>query len=248
MKKTRKELKDQVKQAYSGRWGQMIGLHLIPFVASMALTGMITGFFGWFTPQPLFDFLTSTEEIPTEQFNQLMTHYWPIFVLFILIEIILSILQTHFTIGPLYALLDLLKDPKNADFDWLTAGFSSFQKPTFKSNTLLIIVSNIFIFLWSLLLIIPGIIKTFSYSQIYYFNRDFYEHTGKNMGTLDMITTSRRLMVGNKWRYFVLSLSFIPWVLLSMLTLGIGFLWLIPYMNGTMTAFYLDLVKDENFA
>lgn len=59
-------------------------------------------------------------------------------------------------------------------------------------------------------------------------------------GILESVADSKALMQGQKWRYFVLSLSFIGWVLLCVLTLFIGFLWLDPYMQATFSAFYLE--------
>ena len=59
-------------------------------------------------------------------------------------------------------------------------------------------------------------------------------------GILESVADSKALMQGQKWRYFVLSLSFIGWILLCVLTLFIGFLWLDPYMQATFSAFYLE--------
>lgn len=102
------------------------------------------------------------------------------------------------------------------------------------------IVQFIFIFLWTLLLIIPGIIKSFSYSQVFFILKDNPE-----MGILDAITESRKRMDGLKWKYFVLLLSFIGWAILSLLTLGIGYLFLFPYMYTTLGAFYQHLIATE---
>ena len=57
---------------------------------------------------------------------------------------------------------------------------------------------------------------------------------------MESVADSKALMQGQKWRYFVLGLSFIGWVLLCVLTLFIGFLWLDPYMQATFSAFYLE--------
>ncbi len=98
-------------------------------------------------------------------------------------------------------------------------------------------VMNLFIFLWSLLFIIPGIIKSFSYAMTMYILIDEPETE-----MMDAITKSREMMDGHKFRYFVLQLSFIGWALLcALFTLGIGFLWLTPYMQLTMAGFYNDL-------
>ncbi len=64
----------------------------------------------------------------------------------------------------------------------------------------------------------------------------------RNLKTIDGIKNSRVLMRGNKWKLFVLGLSFIGWLLFSILTLFIGYLWIKPYMNQSMTCFYISLL------
>lgn len=97
----------------------------------------------------------------------------------------------------------------------------------------LYIVMSIFIFLWMLLLVIPGIIAAFRYSMSFYILADHPE-----MGIMEAINESKRIMRGNKWKFFCLNLSFIGWGVLCLFTMGIGFLWLGPYMEVTMIAFY----------
>lgn len=100
-------------------------------------------------------------------------------------------------------------------------------------------LTNVYIFLWSLLLIIPGIIKSLSYAMTYYIIAD-----NPNIKALDAIKRSQKMMNGHKWEYFVLELSFIGWVILSLLTCGIGFIWLTPYMETTKANFYLTIKED----
>lgn len=97
----------------------------------------------------------------------------------------------------------------------------------------LYIVMSVFILLWTLLLIIPGIIAAFRYSMSFYILAD-----NPDIGIMEALNESKRLMKGNKWKYFCLNLSFIGWGLLSSLTLGIGFLWLMPYIEVSIVAFY----------
>lgn len=98
---------------------------------------------------------------------------------------------------------------------------------------------TLFTVLWSLLFIVPGIIKSYSYAMTLYIMIE-----DPNIGVMDAILKSREIMDGNKFDFFVLQLSFIGWALLTMLTLGIGSLWLTPYYYTTMTAFYND-IKPE---
>jgi uncharacterized membrane protein len=97
----------------------------------------------------------------------------------------------------------------------------------------LYIVMTIFVLLWSLLLIVPGIIAAFRYSMAFYILADHPE-----IGIMEAINESKRMMRGNKWKFFCLNLSFIGWGILCLFTLGIGFLWLGPYTEVTVIAFY----------
>ena len=65
------------------------------------------------------------------------------------------------------------------------------------------------------------------------------------MGATSFITESRELMSGHKGRLFWLDISFIGWYIVGMITLGIGFLWINPYINATKAAFYDDLSKGK---
>ena len=95
------------------------------------------------------------------------------------------------------------------------------------------------VMLWSFLFIIPGIIKAFAYALTPYLLVDCPE-----LSALQCIKLSNQMMKGHKFDLFYLYLSFLGWILLTILTLGIGMLWLIPYMQTSTAAFYLD-VKEQ---
>ncbi len=61
------------------------------------------------------------------------------------------------------------------------------------------------------------------------------------IGVMDAMKASRKMMYGHKWQYFVLSLTFMGWIILAILSCGIGFLWLVPYMTATKAAFYEEI-------
>ena len=140
------------------------------------------------------------------------------------------ILGGPLTLGLVYYFVNLSRgeEPK---FDSLFSGFDSFGK-----SLGLYLLQGLFIFLWSLLLIIPGIIAQYRYAMTFYLLKDNPE-----IGINEALSQSCEMMKGYKWKYFVLSLTFIGWYLLSCLTLGIGFLWLIPYMLTTQANFYNEL-------
>lgn len=100
------------------------------------------------------------------------------------------------------------------------------------------LLSSVYQFLWMLLLIVPGIIKGYSYALTPYLLKDHPE-----LKFNAAIEESMRLMSGNKMRLFLLDLSFIGWFLLGLITFGIAFLWVTPYWNTARAAFYEDLMK-----
>jgi uncharacterized membrane protein len=101
------------------------------------------------------------------------------------------------------------------------------------------LLKSIFIFLWSLLLIIPGIIKAYAYRMVPYILAD-----NPNIGASKAIALSNEMTMGHKFDMFVLDLSFIGWYLLGSLALGVGVLFVMPYENATNTELYLVLRKD----
>lgn len=112
--------------------------------------------------------------------------------------------------------------------------FTNFGKH-FWGNVGAYILQAIYTFLWTLLFIIPGIIKTYSYSMTL-----FLKSKNPEMSANDAITLSRKIMDGKKWKLFCLEISFIGWVILSLLSLCIGFIFLVPYMSASLVAFFED--------
>jgi uncharacterized membrane protein len=117
--------------------------------------------------------------------------------------------------------------------------FDGFKQ--FLSSFLLYLVQSIFIALWTCLLIVPGIVKSLSYSMAFFILRD-----NPDIGALEAITASRKMMDGYKTKLFYLYLSFIGWALLCVITAGIGYLWLVPYINLSVVNFYEDLKKNQS--
>lgn len=117
--------------------------------------------------------------------------------------------------------------------------FHFFHQNMFGKAFWLKLRETIFIFLWSLLLLIPGIVKAYSYSMAGFILSENPEMTPKQA-----MEVSMTMMDGNKWRLFCLDLSFIGWGLLCVLTLGIGLLWLIPYKNAAIASFYDEVSRQ----
>ena len=151
--------------------------------------------------------------------------------------IITLIIGGPFTVGlAIFALaLSRNQDPK---FSQLFAGFNKFGVALGAY-----LLQGLFVLLWSLLLIIPGIIAALSYSQTYFIIAE-----NDSIGPLEAITKSKMMMKGNRWKFFCLGLRFLGWLLLSILTLGIGLLWLIPYIWISYAKFYDDIPRVETEA
>ena len=108
-------------------------------------------------------------------------------------------------------------------------------------NAVSILLVYLYTALWTLLLIVPGIVKGLAYSLTPFIVKD-----NPQLSPNQAINLSMKMMKGHKFDLFYLYLSFIGWILLAMLTLGIGLLWVIPYMQTSMAAFYLDVKNDYN--
>ena len=98
------------------------------------------------------------------------------------------------------------------------------------------VIMTVFILLWSLLLIVPGVIAALAYSQTFFILAD-----DKSIGARDAIRKSKAMMEGHKKKLFYLICRFLGWFLLGVLSLGIGFLWILPYMYVTMAKFYEEV-------
>lgn len=101
---------------------------------------------------------------------------------------------------------------------------------------------NLRIFLWSLLLIIPGIVKSYEYRLVPYLLAEY-----PDMPASDALRISSELMYGDKWNSFVLDLSFIGWNILSSITFGlVGLFYANPYQNMTNAWFYRTMCMKQN--
>ncbi len=112
----------------------------------------------------------------------------------------------------------------------------SYYRNYFWSSFLANFLSQLFVFLWSLLFIIPGIIAGLSYAMV-----PFILSENPDMAPMDALRLSKEMMRGNKWRLFCLNFSFIGWRLLCILTCGVGFAFLNPYIAQAHASFYREL-------
>ena len=120
-------------------------------------------------------------------------------------------------------------------FEQLFDGFRNYT-----SSLVLYILVWIFTLLWTLLFVIPGIIMSYAYSMSWYILAD-----NPDMPANEARKRSIAMMRGNKWRLFCLDFSFIGWIILCALTLGILTFWIMPYMHTARAEFYQDLLARE---
>ena len=124
----------------------------------------------------------------------------------------------------------------DGDLKHLGAGF----KDDWGNVVLVMFLRNLFIVLWSLLFLIPGIVKTYSYRMVPFILKEHPEYSGTQA-----ITLSRQMMRGHKGDAFVLDLSFIGWLLLSALTAGILYIFYVgPYIQATNAELYKAVRAD----
>ena len=115
--------------------------------------------------------------------------------------------------------------------------FRGFQDD-FGGTLVLGLLSSLFVTLWSMLFVIPGIIKAYAYSQAFFIKADHIDYDWRTC-----LDESIRMMEGRKMDLFFLDLSFIGWYILGAICFGIGSLWVIPYHTAARTQFYNSLLR-----
>ncbi|MBB5354810.1 putative membrane protein [Anoxybacillus mongoliensis] len=214
---TLSSLRRQAREALKGKWGSAVLLMLVyafvTIVFPMVVEVVLSG--GW-------DVWVEQENVPTSAS---------------IVSLLISFALIPFSVVLYWVFLDAYRhEPVR-----IAPMFTVYQNG--KLSLKLIgtsILFGIFIFLWSLLLIVPGIIKSLSYSQTFFLLKDHPEY-----GSLQAISESKKRMKGYKGKLFLLYLSFIGWGLLSIITFGIGFLWLVPYVYTSLAAFYDQFIRTQ---
>ena len=149
--------------------------------------------------------------------------------------LLLFLVVMPLSVGMLNAFLKLLTQGDNA----VSQNMYQIATKNYWHKVWGMLLMTIFITLWSFLLIIPGIIKMFSYAMTPYILEEHPE-----LSANEAIDRSRAMMKGHKFDLFWLCLSFIGWMILCLFTFGIGYLWLLPYMETAVAGFYEDVKAD----
>lgn len=129
---------------------------------------------------------------------------------------------------------------KNTDSKPAIADAFSGFKVRYGRNIGTLLLIGIKLVLWSLLFVIPAVIKSYEYEIIPYILADDPEISSK-----DAFKKAREMMKGNKWRLFKLNLSFFGWAVLCVVTLGVGTFFLMPYINAAVAEFYVELKTKQ---
>lgn len=152
--------------------------------------------------------------------------------------VLVLVLTGPFTYGKDRMFLKQARDNEDMVFADLFKGFTE----DLGGNILIGLATMLFAFLWSLLFIIPGIVKAYAYSMVFYLKADHPDYDWKKC-----INESKRLTMGHKGELFVLDLSFIGWYIVGALCLGVGTFWVTPYAEATKAHFYQNLlIVDAN--
>ena len=151
-----------------------------------------------------------------------------------LVEIIQLVVSAILEVASLNVYLKMSRSPEPVSFSAFLEGLNNWARAT-----LAILWTFLWIFIWSFLLIIPGIIKSFAYSQIFYIIAEYKEISVTKALKISMIITK-----GHKWDLFVMHLTFIGWDLLCIITFGLALLWVEPYRTMTCTNAYHALLKE----
>ena len=211
---TSRDYRTLARDSLAGRWGEAL---LVAFVAAI-FGGLLT------SSVPSFNLELEEMDLPPVVLGVLMFYASGASVL----NLVRFILGGTVRLG--YATY-LLKQYDRRENKAVGELFGQFDR--FGDGFCLAFLSGLYVFLWSLLLVIPGIIATLKYSMA-----PFIMAENPGMTASQAITASKELMDGHKAELFFLDLSFFGWMVLNIFTLGIGSFWLNPYMNAAYAAFY----------
>lgn len=215
----RKDLKDNAKGVLRKNYFGAFGVSII-----LALAGD-TDFLN-----NKFNYYNINYEYPF--YLNIISHYFfYAFITFVLILAFRIFMSSNLTVGGSKYFI------QSAQYKDATKCFSySFDKKNYIAILKTMLSTKILIFLWTLLLIIPGIIKSYAYRMVPYILAD-----NPNIGVKKAIILSNEMTKNHKFDMFVLDLSFLGWYLLGALAFGLGVLFVLPYQNATNAELYLVL-------
>lgn len=225
------EIRSTARQILNGKWKDAALLNVIPVLIAIIFTGEASNTLDFF----------GIEFFDQNVVNEATEYGMNNFINFK--SIIVDLVTILFATGVAFTLLDLVRN-SHSKIDPLSDSLRIFKQGHVIQVLAIYIITGFFVILWSLLLIIPGIIASLAYSQAYYIYKDS-EANGENLTVMDCISRSKELMDGYKGKLFLLELSFIGWHLIGALTFGLGYLFITPYIQTAKAVFYNDLLDNS---
>ncbi|MBE6062861.1 MAG: DUF975 family protein [Clostridium butyricum] len=156
------------------------------------------------------------------------------------LKVILKISNCFVTGAMSYGLSNISLNFANNDEVQISDIFAGFNRKVYLKILGLSLLVSIIVIIGIIFFIVPGIILALRYSQVYFI---LIEDNDK--GVIECMKESAEMMKGHKWEFFVLQLSFILWVILSIITFGIALLWVTPYISVTYANYYKSLSNNE---
>ncbi len=229
LRMNRKRIKEKARRRLKTNYWKCV---LVSIVLALTLGTTVLSTFTSYTNDALMDFIIAQIMYDNTLLALVLSVSASAFVIAFLIHI--------FLIRPLYAgcrNFFLVNNSQSAQLKEMKSGFFRNYNNMVKT----FFIHDCFILLWSCLLIIPGIIKTYSYQMV-----PFLLAENPNLPPLEALKKSSEMMYGYKWQAFLLDLSFIGWELLSVISFGIvGVFWTQPYMYQADAQLYEELKSLE---
>ncbi len=220
----RKKYKNFAKTQLSGRWG-------VPILVTLFVTIIIR----------IFGIPDMMQLYKSGYFSALFRLDWPGVTAAsqsantsLLATLIQTVVDAILSVASINVYIKMSRSPEPVSFSDFIEGFNNWARAI-----LSVLWQLLWVTLWTLLFIIPGIIKAIAYSQMFYIIVEY-----KNVSITKAMRISMEITKGHKWDLFVMYLSFLGWDLLSIMTVGILQLWLLPYKNMTYINAYHSLVKE----
>lgn len=173
------------------------------------------------------------------EISTMIVRFLPLIVGFLILAIIIGIVFSIFVSGPVEAGKNYFFMHSRENVSQFTNMFANFRKGRYMNTVSVMFFRGLYTFLWTLLLIIPGIIKSYEYCMIPYIMAE-----NPNIDKNRAFELSKYMTDGDKFNIFVLQLSFIGWYLLGAIFCGLGILFVQPYFEATMAELYA-VKRDE---
>ena len=229
------DFRESAREALRGKWGLAVGVGLVASLlggggSSNASININLDSSDVETTGSLEGLVSQMSENASEALPIIIGFMGAILLVALVMWVAMIFLSSVISLG--YAKFNLeLIDDGAPSFNNLFSYFKHW-KVAVASNLLMVL----YVFLWMLLFIIPGIVAGYSYAMTPYILAD-----NPNLSASEAIAMSKEMMRGNKWRLFCLGFSFIGWEILCVFSLGIGFLWLVPYQQAAVADFYREI-------